>query len=119
MIFRTFVLVRDGAGGLSPQSSGRYSRGGAADHGRGEGAALQDLPDLPFLFGRVNPPPERYPARGIVNAAQEKIAEDLAFTYLVDTEGVSKLDDDLHYDTEGQQALGLRFADIYLNRQRR
>ena len=78
-----------------------------------------NTPALPILFGRVNPPPERYPARDLVNEAQEKIAVDLAFTYLVDTDGLSKLDDDLHYNTEGQQALGRRFADTYLNLLRR
>ncbi len=78
-----------------------------------------NTPALPILFGRVNPPPERYPARDLVNEAQEKIAVDLAFTYLVDTDELSKLDDDLHYNTEGQQALGRRFADTYLNLLRR
>lgn len=72
---------------------------------------------LPVLFGHVNPPVDRYPAIATVNQAQEQIAQDLPKLYLVDTDGLSKLDDQVHYDTEGQRMLGQRFADMYLNLQ--
>ena len=66
--------------------------------------------DLPFVLGLVNPPPERYPAREVVRAAQRKIADDLPGVYLVETDDLSKWDDRLHYDSAGLLELGRRFA---------
>ena len=66
--------------------------------------------DLPFVLGLVNPPPERYPAREVVRAAQRKIADNLPGVYLVETDDLSKWDDRLHYDSAGLLELGRRFA---------
>lgn len=76
------------------------------------GAFREDLnrQDLPFLMGKVNPPPQRYPARDIVRLAQERIAADLPNVYLIETDDLSKRDDALHYDSEGLLELGRRFA---------
>ena len=70
--------------------------------------------DLPFILGIVNPPPERYPAEEDVRAAQRRAAEEIAGVVLVDTDDISKWDDRLHYDSEGNLELGRRFAEAYL-----
>ena len=66
--------------------------------------------DLPFLMGKVNPPPQRYPARDNVRLAQNRIADDVPNVYLIETDDLSKWDDALHYDSEGILELGRRFA---------
>lgn len=71
-------------------------------------------PALPFLVGHVDPPADRYPAAGAVRAAQEAVARTLPGVYLVDTQGLSRHADGLHYDTAGQLELGRRFAEAYL-----
>ena len=73
-----------------------------------------DAPGLPFLLGQVDPPPDRYPAAGAVRAAQAAVAGTLPGVYLVDTGGLSRHADGVHYDTAGQLELGRRFARTYL-----
>jgi len=73
-----------------------------------------DAPDLPFIFGQVNPPPERYPASEDVRNAQQAAERLIRAATMVSTEGLAKHDDDLHYNTEGQLELGRRFARAYL-----
>lgn len=73
-----------------------------------------DAPNLPVVFGQVNPPPERYPAAESVREAQKTISAEMSFAKMVSTEGLSKHDDHLHYDTRGQLELGRRMARAYL-----
>lgn len=73
-----------------------------------------DAPDLPFIFGQVNPPPERYPASEEVRNAQQAAERLIRGATMVSTEGLAKHDDDLHYNTAGQLELGRRFARAYL-----
>lgn len=73
-----------------------------------------DAPDLPFLFGQVNPPAQRYPAVTAVREAQAAAARSIAGATMISTEGISKRADDLHYDSAGQLELGRRFARAYL-----
>jgi hypothetical protein len=70
--------------------------------------------EVPFVLGLVNPPAERFPAADVVRAAQLEAAEVLPGTAVVDTSGITKWDDDLHYDTAGEIELGRRFARIFL-----
>lgn len=67
-------------------------------------------PDLPVLLGRINPPLAEFPAVKSVRSAQEEASQKLTNVYLVDADGLDKLTDDLHYNTEGQLELGRRFA---------
>lgn len=71
-------------------------------------------PHLPVIAGQVNPPREDYPAVQMVRRAQERVAGEDPDVVLVSTEGLSKLADRLHYDSNGQLQLGNRFADAYL-----
>ena len=70
-------------------------------------------PDLPFAMGLVDPPGTHCHAAK-VRAAQRRIADGMPHVALVDSAGLSKHDDDLHYDTDGQLELGRRFADALL-----
>ncbi|MEM6805480.1 MAG: sialate O-acetylesterase, partial [Bacteroidota bacterium] len=65
---------------------------------------------LPIIFAKVNPPKERYAAVEIVNEAQKRIADEMEGVYMIETEGLGKFDDEVHYNTEGQLELGKRFA---------
>ena len=73
-----------------------------------------DAPELPFIFGQVDPPPERYPAAEDVRAAQQAAERLIRGATMVSTEGLAKHDDDLHYNSEGQLELGRRLARAYL-----
>lgn len=82
-------------------------------------AALRtDMSDveLPFILGIVNPPADRYPVLEAVRAAQQDLVETDAAVWLVDTDDISKWDDNLHYDSAGQLELGRRFAQTFLER---
>ena len=72
------------------------------------------IPDLPFILGLVNPPAETYPAREIVRIAQRKAATEIPNVSVVDTDDLTKWDDNLHYDTAGILELGRRFAAAFL-----
>lgn len=68
-------------------------------------------PDLPFIAGLVNPPAAIWDYVSVVRNAQCAVAKASANVMLVDTDRLSKLEDDLHYDSAGQLELGRRFAD--------
>lgn len=72
------------------------------------------VPELPFLLGLVNPPPERYPARKAVRDAQRRAAAEIPGVHLLETDDLTKWSDALHYDTEGVLELGRRFAEAVL-----
>jgi len=69
-------------------------------------------PDMVFIAGRVNPP-KRYPhAKAVRAALEDPGVPNYAW---VDCDGLKK-SDDLHYDAEGQVALGRLFAAEALRR---
>ncbi len=72
----------------------------------------QDLnqPDLPFILGLANPPAATFDYASVVRTAQRQVAKADRQVHLVETEGLTKLADDLHYDSAGQLELGRRFA---------
>lgn len=70
--------------------------------------------DLPFLFGLADPPPGAG-FKTIVQKAQSNISGLVANAELVSTMNLSRKSNDLiHYNTDGQMALGYRFAQSYL-----
>lgn len=60
-----------------------------------------------FVHGVVNPP---YAHTAEVVAAQRALSQQLPRVKLVESEGLTKRSDKLHYDTAGQWELGRRFA---------
>ena len=71
-------------------------------------------PNLPFLLGLANPAPEQYSELETVQRAQRRAAAEIAGVYLIETDGLTKRDDGVHYDTHGALELGRRFAEAYL-----
>lgn len=71
-----------------------------------------DMPNLPVLLGQINPPPGEYQAVQVVRDAQKQAAKVMKNVWLIDTDGISKLDDNLHYSSQGQLELGKRFAHL-------
>jgi len=106
---------------MQGERDARYPAAGAA-YERNFAALIQRIrrdlkaPDLPFIFGQVNPPAGTYPGLAAVRAAQVRVAERVGRTTLVTTDDLTKRPDRLHYDTQGQLALGRRFAAAYLAR---
>ncbi len=68
-------------------------------------------PELPFIFGMVNPPADKYAALETVRAAQRKIAATLPNVFIIETDDLEKLKDNLHYNTAGQLEMGKRFGE--------
>ena len=69
-----------------------------------------DNPILPIIAGLVNPPLDNYEALPIVQKVQQQIAKEDANVYLIDTEDLEKLEDNLHYNSTGQLELGKRYG---------
>jgi len=72
-----------------------------------------NTPDLPFLYGQINPPSLQYPAAEIVRDAQALAAEKISNVKLISTDGLDKKEDQIHYNIAGQIELGKRFAKAY------
>lgn len=68
-------------------------------------------PELPVLFGKVNPSSKKFVALETVVSAQNRIAIDVKNTFLIETDGIEKGNDGVHYNTAGQLELGKRFGD--------
>lgn len=69
-----------------------------------------DQAEMRFVIGLVNPSGAKFAHLSTVRAAQRLVAETVPNVSFVDTAGLSKHDDKLHYDTAGQLELGRRFA---------
>ena len=67
-------------------------------------------PNLPVLIGHINPPLASFPGVNIVRNAQERAAKELLNVQLINTDGIHKWNDQLHYDSQGQLELGDRFS---------
>ena len=70
-------------------------------------------PQMAFLVGLANPPEAGFPYRAQVRDAQMRLAAEMPGAHLVDTAGLSKWEDELHYDTGGLLELGARYADMF------
>ncbi|WP_340110680.1 sialate O-acetylesterase [Maribellus mangrovi] len=73
-----------------------------------------DQPDLPVLFAKVNPQQPKFKYLEKVNAAQKQIAQEVPNAWLIETNGLSKGNDNVHYNTEGQLELGKRFGEQFV-----
>ena len=66
--------------------------------------------NLPVIFGKVNPPEDGYPALDAVVNAQIRISKVIPNTYIIDTDDLEKWKDNLHYSSNGQLDLGIKFG---------
>lgn len=79
-------------------------------------ALRQELkaPHLAFFMGAINPPPQFFPYLQVVRKAQRELITSIDNSQLVSTKGLAKGNDHLHYNTDGQLVLGIRFARAYI-----
>ncbi|MEM9346888.1 MAG: sialate O-acetylesterase [Planctomycetota bacterium] len=73
--------------------------------------------DLPFFLSRLSSGQTDLPIDqlALVRTAQDNVAAADASAFLIDTESFSLKNDELHFDSDGQIALGEAFAEAYLN----
>ena len=69
----------------------------------------KDFQIVPFVFGRINPPPG-YKWRGDVRKAQLRIPKEIKMTKMVNTDDCEMKKDNLHYSNSGLLQIGTRFA---------
>lgn len=67
--------------------------------------------DLPFIFGIINPPKSSYRNVDVVRNRQKSVGVSVKNTYLINTDDLSKNQDGVHYNSEGQLMLGRRFGE--------
>lgn len=73
-------------------------------------------PNSLFILGKVNPDvPNAFPMLAKVQASQQLIQQTTPRTLMISTDGLTKLQDQLHYDAKGQMELGRRFAQAYIS----
>lgn len=70
-------------------------------------------PDMPVLMSEVSPDPEKYPHIFRVNEGKMFVALSNNNVWLVDNAGLRYRDDGVHYTSEAQFELGMRFYRIY------
>lgn len=80
-----------------------------------------DSPDLPFIIGQLG----KFDSEGStwsaereeVDRAQQAVAAQLPHVYFVSAEGLGSRGDKLHFSTDSQKTLGVRFAEAYFKSQ--
>ena len=75
-----------------------------------------DSPHSVFIMGQVNPEDQAFHMLETVKQAQVNTQRALPRVKLVSTDGLGKIYDNVHYNTQGQMELGKRFARAYTNR---
>lgn len=77
-----------------------------------------DAPRMKVVIGEINPakvtPVSPFPFVDDVRAAQRAIPAQDPLAVCIRTDGLTKGQDQVHYDTAGQEALGQRFAEAFL-----
>jgi hypothetical protein len=74
-------------------------------------------PQLPFIYGQVNPPAEQFPFVQTVRDAQVQIEHQVSGIKMIITDDLRKLEDRLHYNARGLKKMGRRFVRAFLYRQ--
>ena len=72
--------------------------------------ADSDQSEMKFVIGLANPPQATFDYASVVREAQASVSRTVPNVSLFDTDGLTKHEDDLHYDSAGQIELGRRFA---------
>jgi hypothetical protein len=82
-------------------------------------ALRRDLgaPQMKAVIAEINPaqvtPVSPFPFVDDVRAAQRAFPAKDPLTICISTDGLTKAKDEVHYDTTGQEGLGLRFAEAF------
>jgi hypothetical protein len=72
-------------------------------------------PNTPFIMGSIHPPINLFPATPVVQQAQKTAASRIRNLRLINTADLTKRNDHLHYNTDGQLELGKRFAKAFVS----
>jgi hypothetical protein len=67
---------------------------------------------IPFVIARISVPEAFRPAIPNIRAVQEQLAKASPYIKMISTDDLSKMNDQIHFDTRGQLALGKRFAQV-------
>ena len=75
--------------------------------------------DLPIVMGRISSSllkktPWNFDQAKTVQAAQDAVSNDDEDIYLINTDNLSTLKDNTHFDSEAQLALGAKMADLMI-----
>ena len=70
---------------------------------------------LPVIYGKVNPEPKRYVGLAEVQKSQDSTYRTIPHTYMVNTDGLEKRQDSLHYSSQGQWELGKKFGNVLVD----
>jgi hypothetical protein len=77
-----------------------------------------DAPQMKAIIAEINPakatPVSPFPCVDEIRAAQRAFPAKDPLTLCISTDGLTKAKDQVHYDTAGQNGLGLRFAEALL-----
>jgi len=76
-------------------------------------------PRTPFIMGVIDPIGRDFPEVSIVQKKQREVNASVAYTHLIPAEGIEKIYDKIHFNAFGQLAMGKRFAQKYLELDRR
>ncbi len=74
--------------------------------------------DSLFLVGQINPQDINFPYKKQVQQAQKQYCQEHDNTRLVNTDGVEKSPDKVHYSAKGEIELGKRFAIAYIKKRK-
>lgn len=74
-----------------------------------------ESPDLPIIYGMINPPKLKYPMVDYVRSMQMKIDTSISNTFIIETDDLMKNEDKIHYSSGGQLVLGERFGEQILS----
>lgn len=67
---------------------------------------------IPFAIARISIPEAFRSAVPNIRTAQEQMAKSSPYIKMISTDDLSKTNDQVHFDTKGQLALGKRFAQV-------
>ncbi len=71
-----------------------------------------------FLVGRISQKDINFPMEKQIRNAQDQVCQDDPNSILVDTDGLGKIYDKVHYNAKGQVELGRRFAIGFINKRK-
>ena len=76
-------------------------------------------PNTPFIMGVIDPIGRDFPEVSLVQQKQRDVDASVANTYLIPAEGIEKIYDKIHFNAIGQVVMGKRFAQKYIELNRR
>ncbi len=75
-------------------------------------------PDIPFFIGQLPQSPERPwdEWRTMIDQIHREVAAEVKYTYFIQSDGLTTLDDNIHFDAKSARELGERYAESYISK---